>query len=111
MTERQSSSSSSGGGCGGCLTALVIGTLIVGTIALGGVRKAWHKLESTWDYDSRLQTVQKAFDTNNTGILDDSERLNMYKTLRLPTINGEISNVKIPYETLLGFTRGGNQEL
>jgi len=116
MSEEQNSnihsSSPNGRGCGccGCLPALVIGTLIVGTIAVGGVRKAWHKLESTWDYDNRLQTVQKAFDVNSNGVLDDSERLNMYQTLRLPTITNEIPSVKIPYETLLNFTHGGNQE-
>ena len=105
-----SSSSSSGGGCG-CLSALVVGTIIVGTVAIGGCGKAWHKLKSTWDYDNKMQIVQKAFDANSDGVLDNTEKLEMIHKLGIPTIEGEVPSVKIPYERLLNFTDRYNQEL
>lgn len=104
------SSSNSNSGCGGCLSALVIGTLIVGTVALGGCGKAWHKVKSSWDYDNKMQIVQKIFDVNKDGIFQDSERLEMIDKLGISTIEGEISSVKIPYENLLDYTKKYNQE-
>ncbi|MBI4448339.1 hypothetical protein HY643_05135 [Candidatus Woesearchaeota archaeon] len=95
-------SSSSGCGCGGCLTTIVIGTVIVGAIAIGGIRPAWHKLKSAWDYDNQLQRAQKIADKDNNGLSKD-ERILMYKEMGLPTINDELSIVKIPYEKLLQY--------
>lgn len=95
--------------CGGCLSALVIGTVIIGTVALGP-RNAWNKVKSTWDYDNQLQAVHRAMDKNNNGVLDREEELRMYKQLRIPTIEGEKPAVKIPYDALLKFNKKYNQE-
>lgn len=107
-----SNSKSSGGcGCCGCLTALVLGTAIVGTIMIGGCSKAWHKVESTWAYDGKMQSIQKIFDADRNGTFDNNERKNMYKALNLPTIEGEVPSVKIPYESLIEFEKRTGQQL
>ncbi len=112
MAETRSSSSSGGGGggCGGCLSMLVLGTLIVGTIALGGCRPAWHKIKSLWNYDNQITFVKKAMDKDGNNVLSDDERREMYHGLGLTTIEGEPPSVRIPYENLLKFSKQYGQE-
>ncbi len=108
MSDNDSSSSSSCS-CGGCLGALVIGTVIVGTLALGGLKGAWYKIKSTWDYDEKMQTVQTIMDENQDGTLDTYETAEMYRRLDIPMIEGKKPDIKIPYRTLVEFTDQYNQ--
>lgn len=105
------SDSRSSCGCGGCLGVIVLGTAIVGTVMLGGCSKAWHKVQSTWAYDSKMQSIQRVFDANKDGVLDKEEKKKMYRSLEIPTVEGEIPSVKIPYENMLNFEKRYGQEL
>ena len=95
--------SSKGSCCGGCLTALVIGTAIVGTIAVGGCSNAWYKLKSTWDYDNAYQTAQSIADRDKDGVVSQPEWMEAYHEMKLVTIEGQVPQVKIPYKTLVDF--------
>ena len=112
MSDNNSNSSSPGcgcGRCGGCLTTLVVGTIIVGALAVGGCKPAWYKLKSLWDYDNKLEVVQKAHDLNKDGVLSMDENIEMYKDLECPTFaDTTISNVNIPYGNLVNYLKDHN---
>ncbi len=96
--------------CGGCLTALVVGTAIVGSIALGGVGNAWDKVQSIWDYDNQTEAAHKIADEDGDGVLSPEERFGLYKKMGIPTIEGEVPKVKVPYSTLAELTQKYGQQ-
>lgn len=110
MSDDSSSNSSCSCNPCGCIGALAIGTIIVGSFAVGGLKPAWYKLESLWNYDNKLEVVQKAHDVDKDGVLSVKENLQMYKNLNCPTINDStVSQVKIPYENLVNYVKQHNQ--
>ena len=100
---------SGGCGCCGCLTAIVIGTAVVGTFAVGGLGDAWLKLKSTWDYDNSYQTAQKIADKDNNGQISKVEWTRAYNDMGLKTIEGEIPTTKIPYKSLVKYNEANGQ--
>ncbi len=98
------------GGCCGCLTVLAIGTAIVGTLALGGLGNAWDKVQSIWDYDNQTEAAHKIADEDGDGVLSPEERFGLYKKMGIPTIEGEVPKVKVPYSTLAELTQKYGQQ-
>ncbi|MBU0665976.1 MAG: hypothetical protein ABIC91_08330 [Nanoarchaeota archaeon] len=107
MSENDRSSSSSNGCCcSGCLKTTLIGTAIVGAIALGGLKPLWLKLKSTWDYDNKKQQAESIINTkfgNNNHIIELEEKVMLYRQMKIPTINNEIPTVKVPYRKYVDF--------
>jgi hypothetical protein len=68
--------------------------------AVGGIGPLWQKTESLWDYDTKKEKVERMFDENQDGILQSEEQRAMYTALGIPTIEGEVPTVQIPYEVL-----------
>lgn len=97
----ESNSSSCGCRCGGCLGVLVLGTAIVGTIVAGGVKDAFYKVKSTWDYDNQVQIAQSIADKDHDGVVTDKEWVDTYRDMGGVTIEGKVpTQMDVPYKVL-----------